>query len=181
MNCTALASGIRDMWPLTVQLPHSRPSSLMAQGSDGDLLMSNVDYDELLKSVFSEVRPVGEVMSRNLVVVHADDPAIDAALLLVERKISGLPVVDDDMILVGIITEKDVLKLLIEVDPDKRVRDYMTSDVKSFDESKSVVDICAHLFLNDIKRVPIVKDSKLVGVVSRRDVIREILRLRGQA
>jgi CBS domain-containing protein len=153
----------------------------MAQGSDGDLLMSNVDYDELLKSVFSEVRPVGEVMSRNLVVVHADDPAIDAALLLVERKISGLPVVDDDMILVGIITEKDVLKLLIEVDPDKRVRDYMTSDVKSFDESKSVIDICAHLFLNEIKRVPIVKDSKLVGVVSRRDVIREILRLRGQA
>ncbi|HUS38854.1 MAG: CBS domain-containing protein [Pirellulales bacterium] len=143
--------------------------------------MSNVDYDELLKSVFSEIRPVGEVMSRNLVVVHADDPAIDAALLLVERKISGLPVVDDDMILVGIITEKDVLKLLIEVDPDKLVRDYMTSDVKSFDESKSVVDICAHLFLNDIKRVPIVKDSKLVGVVSRRDVIREILRLRGQA
>lgn len=143
--------------------------------------MSNVNYNELLTSVFSEVRSAREVMSRNVVVVHADDPAIDAALLLVQRGISGIPVVGDDMILVGIITEKDVLKLLIEVDPDKRVRDYMTKVVKSFDESKSVLDICAYLFLNDIKRVPIVKDGKLVGVVSRRDVIREILRLRGRA
>ncbi len=143
--------------------------------------MTNVDYDKLLTSVFSEVRSASDVMSRNLVVVHAGDPVIDAALLLVERKISGLPVVGDDMILVGIITEKDVLKLLIEVDPDKRVEEYMTTDVKCFDESKSVMDICAHLFLHDIKRVPIVKDNKLVGIVSRRDVIREILRLRGRS
>ena len=142
--------------------------------------MSNVDYDELLKSVFSSVVSAHEIMTRNVVVVHADDPAIDAALLLVQRSISGLPVVNDDMELVGIITEKDVLKLLIEVDPDKRVRDYMTTAVKSFDESKSVLDICAHLFLHDIKRVPIVKDGKLVGIVSRRDIIREILRLRGR-
>ena len=119
-------------------------------------------------------------MSRNLVVVHSDDPLTDAALLLVEHKISGLPVVDDDMILVGIVTEKDVLKLLIEVDSDKRVGDYMTTDVKSFDESSSVHDICAHLFLHNIKRVPIVMDGKLVGIVSRRDVIREILRIRGR-
>ena len=119
-------------------------------------------------------------MSRNLVVVHSDDPLTDAALLLVEHKISGLPVVDDDMILVGIVTEKDVLKLLIEVDSDKRVGDYMTTDVKSFDESSSVLDICAHLFLHNIKRVPIVMDGKLVGIVSRRDVIREILRIRGR-
>ena len=143
--------------------------------------MKNVDYNELLTSVFSEVRSAKDIMTRNVVVVHADDPAIDAALLLIQRSISGIPVVGDDKILVGIITEKDVLKLLIEVDPDKRVREYMTTTVKSFDESKSVLDICAYLFLNDVKRVPILKDGKLVGVVSRRDVIREILRLRGRA
>lgn len=143
--------------------------------------MGTADYSELLESVFSEVRTAKEIMSRDPLVVHADDPALDAAVMIVGREISGLPVVGDDMHLVGIITEKDVLKLLIEVDPDRRVRDYMTTDVKSFDSSKSVVDICAHLFLHDIKRVPIVQDGKLVGIVSRRDVIREILRLRGQA
>ena len=143
--------------------------------------MKDVDYDELLKAVFSEVRSASQVMSRDLVVVHEDDPALDAAQLMVKRKVSGLPVVGDDMVLVGIITERDVLKLLIEVDPDKRVRDYMTTGVKSFDASKSVIDISAHLFFNDIKRVPIVKDSKLVGVISRRDIIQEILRLRGRA
>jgi predicted transcriptional regulator len=143
--------------------------------------MSSAHHRELLEAVFSEARTANEIMSREPLVVHADDPAIDAAVMLVGREISGLPVVGDGMTLVGIITEKDVLKLLIEVDPDKCVRDYMSTDVKSFDASKSVVDICAHLFLNDIKRVPIVKEGKLVGIVSRRDVIREILRLRGQA
>ena len=138
------------------------------------------DYDELLNAVFSQVRSASAVMSRNVVVVHEDDRAIDAAVLVVERRISGLPVVADNQVLVGIITEKDLLKLLIEVDPDKRVGDFMTTDVKSFDESNTILDICAHLALNDIKRVPIVKDQKLVGIVSRRDVIREILRLRGQ-
>ena len=142
--------------------------------------MDNADHNELLEAVFSEARTANEIMTREPLVVHEDDPAIDAAVMLVGREISGLPVVGDDMKLVGIITEKDVLKLLIEVDPDRRVRDYMTTDVKSFDASKSIVDICAHLFLHDIKRVPILKDGKLVGIVSRRDVIREILRLRGQ-
>ena len=143
--------------------------------------MSTADHRELLEAVFSEVRTANEVMSREPLVVHADDPAIDAAVMLVGREISGLPVVGDGMNLVGIITEKDVLKLLIEVDPDRRVRDYMTANVKSFDASKSIVDICVHLFFHDIKRVPILKEGKLVGIVSRRDVIREILRLRGQA
>jgi predicted transcriptional regulator len=143
--------------------------------------MSDHDYDELLKSVFSEARTASEIMSRNLLVVREADPALDAAELLVGRKISGLPVVgSNEMDLVGIITEKDVLKLLIEIDPEKQVRDYMTKDVKCFEDSKSVVDVCAYLFFNDVKRVPIVKDSKLVGVISRRDIIREILRLRGR-
>ena len=138
------------------------------------------DYDELLKAVFSQVRTASDVMSRNLAVVHQDDRAIDAAKLMVERRVSGLPVVAASMNLVGIITEKDLLKLLIEVDPDKRVGDYMTKEVKSFEPSSTVLDICAHLSLNDIKRVPIVDGRKLVGLVSRREVIEEILRLRGQ-
>ena len=138
------------------------------------------DYDELLKAVFSQVRTASDVMSRNLVVAHEDDRAIDAAVLVVERRVSGLPVVSKDMKLEGIITEKDLLKLLIEVDPDKRVGDYMTRDVKSFESSSTVLDICAHLSLHDIKRVPIVDAGKLVGLVSRRDVIQEILRLRGR-
>ena len=141
--------------------------------------MAIANHHELLDAVFTESRTANEIMSREPLVVHADDPAIDAAVMLVGREISGLPVVGDGKKLVGIITEKDVLKLLIETDPDRCVRDYMTTNVKTFDASKSVVDICAHLFLNDIKRVPILKDGKLAGIISRRDVIREILRLRG--
>lgn len=137
-------------------------------------------HRELLEDVFSEVRSASDIMSRSVVVVGPSAPVTEAAELLVGRRISGLPVVENDMKLVGIITEKDVLKLLVEADPDKRVADYMTKDVKAFEDTRSVLDICAHLSLHDIKRVPIVKDGKLVGIVSRRDVIGEILRLRGR-
>ena len=80
--------------------------------------MGTADQRELLEAVFSEARTANEIMSRDPLVVHADDAALDAAVTLVGREISGLPVVGDDMNLVGIITEKDVLKLLIEVAPD---------------------------------------------------------------
>ena len=68
----------------------------------------------------------------------------------------------------------------MEVDPDKKVGDYMTKEVKSFDVASTVLDICAHLAVSGHKRVPILKEGKLVGIISRRDVIREIMRLRGR-
>lgn len=120
----------------------------------------------------------GAIMTKNVLTVAADTPVLDAAKLLVERKVSGLPVVDEESRLVGILSEKDILKLLTNVDFQKCVRDYMTTDVICFEQSDSIEEICQFLIDNNIRRVPILTDGKLVGIVSRRDLIVEILCLK---
>jgi CBS domain-containing protein len=98
---------------------------------------------------------------------------------MVAKNITGLPVVDDDMRLLGIVTEKDVLELLYENEekPDT-VGHYMTENVTTFDQNDSVVDIADSFLKNHFRRVPILADGKVVGVISRKDIIAYILKLR---
>ncbi len=95
---------------------------------------------------------------------------------LVENNVTGLPVVNDDMTLAGVITEKDILHLLFGLkDESAKVEDFMTKDVVSFEQDEDVIAICECLVQNDFRRVPIVAKGKLVGIISRKDLIRHIL------
>jgi len=120
----------------------------------------------------------GQIMTKNVITVRMETPITDAARLLVEKKISGLPVVDDARKLRGIISEKDLLRILMDANPKKCVSDYMTKKVVSFQETDSMGDICEFLGKHNIRRIPIVdQNGRLVGIVSRRDIIAEILKL----
>ena len=119
------------------------------------------------------------VMKTDVITVTRDTPIYDAIRTLVESNITGLPVVNDDMTLAGIITEKDVLKLLYEnKDEPGNVEDYMTEDVVRFEHQDSIIDIIRSFTNNHFRRVPIVTDGKLVGIVSRKDIIAYMLKLR---
>ena len=126
--------------------------------------------------------PVKKVMTKEVLSVHADTPIYRAMAMLTDHAISGLPVLDKEQRLVGILTEKDVLKILItsNIGVDEKVEDYMTRNVVSFDEETSATTICEFFMKNPIRRVPIVKDGKLTGIVSRRDIIRLILETRNK-
>ncbi len=117
---------------------------------------------------------ISKIMKTNLVTVKADAPIYDAVRMMVENKITGLPVVDDEMNLVGLISEKDVLSLLAE-DSDGKVADFMTSQVRSFDVNDDFIAVCEVLVNNHFRRVPILENGKLAGIVSRRDIIKFII------
>ena len=121
--------------------------------------------------------PVKSIMTKEVIYVKPNTPIYEAMQLLPQHQISGMPVVDDEMNLIGILTEKDVLKLLIEdVSYNKTtVADFMQTDVVSFTEDDSAVKVCKFFQDNFIRRVPIVRQGKLVGIVSRRDIISLIL------
>jgi len=120
-----------------------------------------------------------KLMTKNVVTVDPNESITRAAELLIKHKISGTPVTDQDGRLVGILSEKDILRLLIETDPKKnKVSDFMTKDVISFKETDSIIAICEFLIGSNVRRVPIVSGEKLVGVISRRDIIGEIIKLR---
>jgi CBS domain-containing protein len=113
-----------------------------------------------------------EIMKTNVLSVTKDSPIQKAVDMLVENGITGLPVVDIETKLVGIISEKDVLKLLYNLDTNEGyVEDYMTRCVVSFDVENDLLEICESLIENGFRRVPILSDGKLVGIISRRDII----------
>ena len=122
---------------------------------------------------------VKEIMKTEVITVKRETDTYEAIRILVENNITGLPVVNDDMSVAGIISEKDVLRLLYDMeDKPGNVEDFMTKDVICFDQEESLIDITEHLIKHDFRRVPILEEGKLVGILSRKDVIACILKLR---
>ncbi len=121
-----------------------------------------------------------DIMNTNIVSVKKDTPIFEAVKLLVEHNISGLPVVEDDMTLTGILSEKDVVDLFYQNEraENKTVNDYMTDPPVHFEENSAVVNICDFLNKNIFRRVPVTSDGKLVGIISVKDVLNSVLQLR---
>ena len=119
------------------------------------------------------------VMKTDVLTVRKDTSIYEAIRTMVDKNITGLPVVDDDMRLVGIITEKDVLDLLYNFkDGPGTVEEYMTTEVVSFDRQDDLVDIAESFMQNHFRRVPVVSDGKVAGIISKRDVIAYIHKIR---
>jgi CBS domain-containing protein len=126
-----------------------------------------------------EIFKAKAIMTTDVAYVKKQTPIYEAIGILVERNITGLPVVNEDMTLAGIISEKDVLRLLYEVeDKPGKVEDFMTKGIVSFNQEDSVIDIAECLIKNPFRRVTITSEGKLAGIISRKDIIKFILQLR---
>ena len=120
-----------------------------------------------------------DVMKTDLVTVRSQTPVYQAIQELIDNNITGLPVVDDDMTVVGVISEKDMLKMLYDLEKDGgTVADYMTETAVSFDPEDDLLDICNCFMENPFRRVPILSDGKLAGIISRADIIEYILKIK---
>jgi CBS domain-containing protein len=109
---------------------------------------------------------VGEIMTTKVITVAGDTPVPQIAALLRENRISGVPVVDADGVVVGLVSEHDLLARGGEV-----ARDVMTSSVISVTVDTDVDDVRHLLVERRIRRVPVTSGSRLAGIVSRGDVI----------
>ena len=122
----------------------------------------------------------GNIMTTEVITVGKDTPIYDAVELMATNNITGIPVVDKDMTLLGILTEKDVLRLFYahKHEKDKTVDYFMTRPAVSFEEDANLRDICDCLMKNNFRRVPVTSRGKVVGLVSRADIIEYILQVR---
>jgi CBS domain-containing protein len=119
-----------------------------------------------------------DIMSQTVTTIRSDGTLLDAIQLLVCKEISGLPVVNEQGKMIGIITEKDILNFVYSVNlKNTRVADVMSKEVVSFSPETSVDTIALAVGQNKFRRVPIVDGDKVVGIVSRRDIIRSALDL----
>ena len=123
-----------------------------------------------------------DIMTRDVITVKTNTPIYEAMELVAKHDISGLPVVEDDMTLLGVLSEKDMINLVHAPEhyEGKTVNDFMTQPALYFEQNESLLDVCDFLKKNVFRRVPIIAKGKLVGVISIRDVIEYILRLNGK-
>jgi CBS domain-containing protein len=121
-----------------------------------------------------------DIMTKDVVSVRRDTPILKAIELLIKNEITGMPVVDDDMTLLGILSEKDALRLFYtyEDEKNKTVEDFMTRPAVHYNENDSLQAICDFMMINYFRRVPVTsRNGKVLGIISRPDVIRHIIRL----
>jgi len=120
---------------------------------------------------------VKKIMSKKVVCVRRDTPVKEALQLMLAHKIPDVPVVEKDMTLVGIVTEKDLLRPLYgpQGTKGKTVEKFMTRPAVYFEADESLEEICQCLNDVDFRRVPVTKKGKVVGIVSRPDIIRCII------
>jgi CBS domain-containing protein len=115
-----------------------------------------------------------EIMSRNVVTVGQDASVSDAAAVMSNLQI-GCVVVRNRERIVGILTERDILASIVipgKNSKDVKVRDIMSSPVKMIAPDASVEEVADIMSASRIRRLPVVKDRKLIGIVTSSDVVR---------
>lgn len=131
-----------------------------------------------------------EVMTAPVIAVGPETSPKEAAVLLVRRGISAVPVVGTEGELLGIVSEADLVRL--ETDPDPRahamlvehrerrvptsVAEIMTRDVVVAPEDADVAEVARLMLDRHVKRIPIVAGERVVGIVARRDLLRMLAR-----
>ncbi len=123
-----------------------------------------------------------DIMTKEVVSIRRDRPVEEALELLLTHEITGIPVVEEDMTLVGIVTEKDLLGLFYRPEDvkGKTVEEFMTQPAVYFEENESLDDICKCLLDVTFRRMPVTSKGRVVGIVSRPDVLRHILKQMGR-
>ena len=142
----------------------------------------------------------GDLMTRDVAVAHPETTLLEAVTLMARRHISGMPVVDKDGNVVGMLTEGDLLRwhegytdretrwldMLAEghaIGPmflegireeHRKVKAVMAPAVVSVTEDMPAREIAHLMYTRNIKRVPVLREGKLVGIVARSDLVRAL-------
>ena len=124
-----------------------------------------------------------DVMTHSLITVSSDSSVFEAIRLLVARKISGAPVLDPDGEMVGMVSEIDCLAVLAsdQFHADAHVHpvtDYMSRDFETISPDTDIYRLALAFRDSPVRRFPVVDGNRLVGQVSRRDVLRGIDEMR---
>ncbi|HMR56089.1 MAG TPA: CBS domain-containing protein, partial [Cyclobacteriaceae bacterium] len=118
------------------------------------------------------------VQQHNLVTVRPDQSINEVINIMIEKRISGAPVLDENRKLVGIISERDCLRIIVDQayhnlpHSEPKVADYMTRDVKTMSPDNNVVEAATEFLNSPIRRMPVVENGVLIGQVSRIDILR---------
>ncbi|MFH1182060.1 MAG: CBS domain-containing protein [Candidatus Woesearchaeota archaeon] len=117
---------------------------------------------------------VGEVMSRNVLTIRPDATILASAKLMAERKLGSIVVCEKSQV-VGILTEQDLSRKVLAKGLDAKktyVADIMTKKVYTTSPEKDIYEAMIQMGQKKVKHLPVLKEGRLVGIVSFKDIIR---------
>jgi len=121
---------------------------------------------------------VKDYMTGKLVTFNPQTDVLDAIHELVHHHIAGAPVINDQGDLIGMLSELDCMKVALQAGYHGQwggpVSEYMTVDTETVDASMSIIDLAERFLDTGFRRFPVVDNHRLVGQISRRDVLRAL-------
>ena len=129
---------------------------------------------------------VEDYMTKKLITFNPEQSVLEVMEAFIKYNISGGPVVNEKNELVGIISEADCMKQISESRYfnmpilDKSVERFMTKGVETIPCDMNIFDAASRFYNNNRRRLPVLKDGKLVGQISRKDIVVAALKLSGQ-
>ena len=140
----------------------------MAQEGGIGVIHRNISQDRQVEEV-KKVKSAEDLTIRDVVTITPDSTILDVQNKMQDELISGLPVVDGDKI-IGIISKRDI-RPVIKSDPNKTVKDIMTSDVVTIEEPITAEEALNIAYENKVERLPVLSDGKLVGIITIKDIL----------
>lgn len=136
---------------------------------------------EMPKTSVSFTLKIEDYMARKLITFHPDQPMGEVVDALMKNKISGGPVINEDGELVGVISEGDCLKEVVKGKYDNMpiftgsVKEYMAQNVVTVLPDLNIFEAAKMFLEKKLRRFPVVKDGKLIGQISQKDVMKAVL------
>ena len=176
-----------------LQLVRGFVRCLSRESAVADVLAAEAEYDAPELGIFSEYQlpeqlTVRDVMTELPQTTHPDLPLRDAARELISTGLGALPVVDADGMLLGMLSERELVRHLLTTqvlsDPKahaqpgaqkKTVREAMTRQVLCVAPEQPIAEVASLMSNKDVERVPVVREGKLVGFLTRGDIVRKLL------
>ena len=127
--------------------------------------------EEMLKGNQHSSVMLSDIMSYPAVTVHENTTVDEVAMLLREKGCTGMPVVDSDNHMVGIISRRDFKRIRKDSQMGSPVKAFMSRDVVSISPYSSAIDAARLMIKHDIGRIPVIQDDEIIGIVTRSDTM----------
>jgi CBS domain-containing protein len=130
------------------------------------------------EKIMSDIAKIDDYMTTTLIIFSPDENIHAAAKVLLDKHISGAPVVDGDGKLVGMLSKKDCLQVVYNASYHKdwggRVEEYMNREVQTIESGTDII-AAADLFVESTyRRFPVMDQGEMVGQISRQDILRAL-------
>ena len=125
---------------------------------------------------------VRQFMAATPIAFAPDTNVLDAISKLIKNRISGAPVIDAQGDLVGVLSERDCLRVTVTAayhdDWGGPVSEYMSTAVESVEPDMGIVELAEQFLSEPYRRYPVIENNNVVGLISRRDVLRALLEMK---